>query len=178
MPPIPHDQAQPHGAIHPLLRGVAGETRALLLRLLAYVGVLAGVVLIAMELLSGSEATLAEFADYITKTKGYDDSARAEPAPIEAANATSKGDRAPTADAVPDRAAAPQTSSTGPAEPTPRDRMRRQRLLEPARGPASAPCRELGKEKGAATANRGRCDTTAAADWVSANEAPKLRGRI
>ncbi len=44
MPPTPPNQAcQPHDGTHPLLRSVADETRALLVRLLAYASILAGV---------------------------------------------------------------------------------------------------------------------------------------
>ncbi len=173
MPPTPPNQAcQPHDGTHPLLRSVADETRALLVRLLAYASILAGVVLIGMELVSSGEAALAEFADYISKTKIYETSSRAEATLGDA----SAGDRMPAAETPPDRAAGLQAPAAATVTQPPRDRLRRQRLLEPTKSPANTSCPELRKDQGVTKA--GRCHTAASADWVTANEAPSLRGRI
>ncbi len=179
MPPTrPNQASRPRGRIHPLLRSVADEIRALLVRLLAYAGILAGVVLIGMELASGGGAALADFADYISKTKTYETSARTEATLGETSTGTPASDQAPTTEAPPDRAAGLQTPPATPAAPPPRDRMRRQRLLEPAKSPAGASCTELRRDQGVTKTDRGRCHTAASADWVTANGAPNLRGRI
>ncbi|WP_315836663.1 hypothetical protein [Bradyrhizobium prioriisuperbiae] len=185
MPPTSSDQAsQRHGGVHPLLRSFAQETRALLLRLLAYLCIPIALVLIAMELWSASQSNLTELIDSATKTISSKESARAEAPLKQASDGIPNGDRTPTTDTTSDRAANQQTPPVAAPAPAPRDQMRRQRLLEPTKSRTDVSCqdKEQGKAKGLAKteakAERGRCDRAAAADGIDTEGAPRLRGRI